>query len=223
MKDHVRNEEVVRMRTAMEQAGLYIVPRERLRELAAVAADAYRDYPLHNWFCGGRYKGDDVRVILQASMAAMFSQAVICADSEALNAFAVWAPPGFRGSRTVPFLQHGGVQLVLWHGPGIARRLISYESFAMSFKQKYTAHEDWYLYNLSTRHDMQGKGLASRLLHPMLDILDRTGRISYLETNKASNVPLYEHFGYTLAEQATVPHSDVTHYAMVRKPQSREA
>ena len=40
----------------------------------------------------------------------------------------------------------------------------------------------------------------------------------YIETNKESNVSLYEHYGFELKETALVPKSDVTHYAMVRAP-----
>ena len=39
-----------------------------------------------------------------------------------------------------------------------------------------------------------------------------------LETNKESNVPLYEHYGFELKETALVPKSNVTHYSMVRAP-----
>ena len=45
------------------------------------------------------------------------------------------------------------------------------DNFAMKLKQKYTGNVDWYLYNLSVLPEAQGKGIASRLLRPMLDFL----------------------------------------------------
>ena len=51
----VRKIEVPLARNIVKKAGLYLVPRERFGQLADVAMDAYRDYPLHNWFCGGKY------------------------------------------------------------------------------------------------------------------------------------------------------------------------
>jgi len=52
----------------------------------------------------------------------------------------------------------------------------------------------------------------------MLDFCDREQMVCYLETNKESNVSLYEHYDFTLSEKDLIPKSNVTHYAMVRKP-----
>jgi len=55
-------------------------------------------------------------------------------------------------------------------------------------------------------------------MRPMLDFCDREQMVCYLETNKESNVSLYEHYDFTLSEKDLIPKSNVTHYAMVRKP-----
>ena len=47
----VRQIEIPLARKAIEKEGLYIVKKEDLDKLAEVASDAYKDYPLHNWFC----------------------------------------------------------------------------------------------------------------------------------------------------------------------------
>ena len=88
----------------------------------------------------------------------------------------------------------------------------------MKLKKKYTDHVDWYLYNLSIKKDAQGKGIASKLMKPMLEFCDQEAMQCYLETNKESNVSLYEHYGFELKETALVPKSNVNHYSMVRKP-----
>lgn len=46
----VRKIEIPLAGTIVERAGLYVV----LDRSSKVAADAYRDYPLHNWFSGGK-------------------------------------------------------------------------------------------------------------------------------------------------------------------------
>ena len=46
----VRKIEIPLAKKAIEKAGLYIVQKKDLDRLAKVAADAYQDYPLHNWF-----------------------------------------------------------------------------------------------------------------------------------------------------------------------------
>ena len=214
----VRKIEIPLAKNAIKKAGLYLVPKERLGELADVAMDAYQDYPLHNWLTKGKYDPLASKLIMQTTLAAMKKDAVIYADSEEMNGFAVWIPMGFTGSKTIPFLMNGGIQLILHSGLGIIGKLLTYETFAMKLKKKYTGHIDWYLYNLSVRKDAQGKGLGRKLLDPMMEFCDDEKMITYLETNKESNVTLYNRFGFELRETNLVPGSPVLHYSMVRDP-----
>ena len=214
----VRKIEIPMAKKAIQDAGLYIVQEKDLDRLAEVAGDAYRDYPLHNWFTKGKYDAKASKLIMQISLKTMVEDAVIYADSEDLNGFAVWLPFGFTGSKTLPFLLNGGLSLILHSGPGIIGRLLTYETYAMNLKKKFTDHYDWYLYNLSIKKDAQGKGIASKLMRPMLGFLDDEKMVSYLETNKASNVSLYQHYGFDMMKEEIIPKTPVTHYAMVRHP-----
>ena len=218
MDSLVRKIEIPMARNKIQKAGLYLVPEQRLDELAEIAADAYQNYPLHNWLTNGVYDPIASKLIMKTTLAAMKDDAVIYADSEELNGFAVWVPLGFTGSKTLPFLRNGGVRLLLHSGLGIIRKLLVYESFAMKLKKKYTGHVDWYLYNLSVRQSAQGKGIASKLMRPMLRFCDDEKMLVYLETNKESNVPMYNHYGFELRETIMIPGSTVMHYAMVRNP-----
>ena len=215
----VRKIEVPLAKKIIEKAGLYIVKKEDLDRLADIAADAYQDYPLHNWFTNGKYDKKASKLIMQISLKTMTEDAVIYADSEEMNGFAVWLPFGFGGSETLPFLMSGGLELILHSGPGIIGRLLTYETYAMNLKKEFTDNYDWYLYNLSIKKDAQGKGIASKLLRPMLQFCDDEKMVAYLETNKASNVALYKHYNFELKKEELIPKTTVTHYAMVRQPQ----
>ena len=214
----VRKIEVPLAKNAVKKAGLYLVPKERLGELADVAMDAYQDYPLHNWFSGGAYDPKASRIIMDISLKTMTEDAVIYADSEEINGFAAWLPFGFTGSKTIPFLMNGGLRLIFHSGLGIISRLLTYETYAMNLKKEFTDNYDWYLYNLSIKKDAQGKGIASKLMRPMLQFCDDERMVAYLETNKEANVGLYRHYGFDLMKEELIPGSPVMHYAMVRKP-----
>ena len=214
----VRKIEIPLAKNAIEKAGLYIVQEKDLDRLAEVAADAYKDYPLHNWFTKGKYDPKASKLIMQISLRTMSEDAVVYADSEEINGFAVWLPFGFTGSKTLPFLVNGGMSLILHSGPGIIGRLLTYETYAMNLKKEFTDNYDWYLYNLSIRKDAQGKGIASKLMRPMLQFCDDERMVVYLETNKQSNVGLYQHYSFELMKEEQIPKSTVTHYAMVRDP-----
>ena len=214
----VRKIEIPLAKNAIEKAGLYIIQEKDLDRLAEVAADAYKDYPLHNWFTKGKYDLKASKLIMQISLRTMSEDAVVYADSEEINGFAVWLPFGFTGSKTLPFLANGGMSLILHSGPGIIGRLLTYETYAMNLKKEFTDNYDWYLYNLSIKKDAQGKGIASKLMRPMLQFCDDERMVVYLETNKESNVGLYQHYGFELMKEEQIPKSTVTHYAMVRNP-----
>ena len=214
----VRKIEVPLAKRAIKEAGLYLVEKKDLDRLAEAAADAYKDYPLHNWLTNGKYDPVASRLIMQITLRTMTEDAVIYADSEEMNGFAVWLPFGFTGSKTLPFLLNGGLKLILYAGPGIIGRLLTFESYAMNLKKAFTDNFDWYLYNLSIKKDAQGKGLASKLMRPMLQFCDDEKMQAYLETNKGTNVGMYQHFGFELMREELIPNTPVTHYAMVRAP-----
>ena len=218
----VRKIEIPMARKAIEKAGLYLVQKKDLERLAEVSADAYQDYPLHNWFTKGKYDAKAASLLMEVSLKSMTEDAVIYADSEEMNGFAAWLPFGFTGNKTLPFLANGGLRLFLHSGFGLVGRLLTYENYAMNLKKTFTDHYDWYLFNLSIRKDAQGKGLASKLMRPMLQFCDDERMVSYLETNKEANVGLYRHYGFELMKEEQIPKSTVMHYAMVRKPLSEE-
>ena len=214
----VRKIEVPLAKKAIEKAGLYLVQKKDLGRLAEVSADAYRDYPLHNWFTKGKYDAKASKLLMEISLKTMTEDAVIYADSPEINGFAAWLPFGFTGNKTLPFLVNGGMKLFLHTGPGLIGRLLTYENYAMNLKKEYTDHYDWYLFNLSIIKEAQGKGLASKLMRPMLGFCDDERMVAYLETNKESNVGLYRHYGFDLMKEEQIPKSTVMHYAMVRQP-----
>ena len=218
----VRKIEVPLAKRAIERAGLYIVQKNEIDRLAEVAADAYRDYPLHNWFTKGRYDAKASKLLMQFSLKSMAKDAVIYADSEEINGFAAWLPFGFTGNKALPFLLNGGLKLFFHAGFGMIGRLQTYENYAMNLKKSYTDNYDWYLFNLSIKKDAQGKGIASKLMRPMLKFCDDERMVAYLETNKESNVGLYKHYGFDLMREELIPKTPVMHYAMVRQPVSEE-
>ena len=92
----VRKIEIPLAKKAIEKAGLYIVEEKDLDRLAEVAADAYRDYPLHNWFTRGKYDPKASKLIMQISLKTMTEDAVIYADSEEMKSSYGISPEGER-------------------------------------------------------------------------------------------------------------------------------
>lgn len=62
---------------AVSDAGLYVAEWKDLERLAQIAMDAYRDYPLHNWFTNGRYDREASKRIMEVSLRTMIKDGVI--------------------------------------------------------------------------------------------------------------------------------------------------
>jgi GNAT superfamily N-acetyltransferase len=69
--------------------------------------------------------------------------------------------------------------------------------------------------------DLQGKGIGSLLLTAYCRRLDEAGVLSYLETDKAENVRLYERFGFVVTAEADV--IGVKNWFMTRQASSLNA
>ena len=124
----VRKIEIPLAKKIIEKAGLYIAQKKDIEKLAEVAADAYKDYPLHNWFTKGKYDEKISKLLMLVTLKSMTEDSIIYADSEELNGFAVWLPFGFTGSKVMPFIANGGLNLICRAGLGFIGRLLSYES-----------------------------------------------------------------------------------------------
>lgn len=67
----------------------------------------------------------------------------------------------------------------------------------------------------AVRPSMRGKGVASRLMQPVLDYADQNKLITSLETHNSKNVTMYEHYGFQLFETMQ-KNFDLKQFCMVR-------
>ena len=186
------------------------------------AALAFENYPMFNYILGNNSKARDIRIILSASLKAS-SMDWICLSSNGNKvSLAIFYPPGFKDTKTIPFLLCGGLRLLMKNKFKAIPRLAIYENYAMKIMSKYVDDRCWYLQSFTVHPYYQKQGVASKTLKPMLDFFDATGQRCFLETNTQSNIALYEHFGFKVVETGIIPGSDVPHFAMIREPKNRD-
>lgn len=193
-----------------------IDPKDICRTLDSVAL-AYEDYPMFNYLVGGHSRAASIKRIILSSMVASKVDYIGLSFGENDEAVAIFIKPNYKGASALSFLFKGGLKLILMHSLSIVFRLLNYENHAMKVKKKYSDDNCWYLYSLTVHPDYQHKGLASKVMQPMLNFFDATGQSCYLETNKDGNIAMYEHFGFELMEKGYIPNTDVVHYAMRRE------
>jgi ribosomal protein S18 acetylase RimI-like enzyme len=97
-------------------------------------------------------------------------------------------------------------------------RLMAFSTTIDNLHKKHVHAPHCYLFFIGVDPAYQGKGYAGRLIRPVLERLDRKKIPCYLNTQNEKNVSLYEHFGFRVVDQLTLPGSDILHTAMLRHP-----
>jgi ribosomal protein S18 acetylase RimI-like enzyme len=76
----------------------------------------------------------------------------------------------------------------------------------------------WYLATLGTDPDVQGRGIGSALMRPVLEHCDAEGLPAYLESSKERNVPFYARHGFEVVKEVPAPGNGPTLWTMWREP-----
>ena len=77
-----QKETLLLARQKVENAGLHIATYDDIEKLADIAANAYENYPLHNWFFNGKYDTHLSKKIMSISLKSMFKKGLIYSDSK---------------------------------------------------------------------------------------------------------------------------------------------
>ena len=97
------------------------------------------------------------------------------------------------------------------------QQMKSFSDYIDAVHKRLTPFQHWFLQTIGVDPAYQGKGYASKLLRPMLVRIDKESLPCYLETIDAQDVPLYEHFGFKVIDESTVPETSLTNWAMLRE------
>jgi len=76
----------------------------------------------------------------------------------------------------------------------------------------------WYLATLGTAVELQGQGVGSALMQPVLEHCDAEGLPAYLESSKERNVPFYRRHGFEVVKEVPLPGGGPKLWTMWREP-----
>ena len=173
--------------------------------VAALLARAFDDDPLAMFiFPEPRVRTNGLRRFFDIQLRSMFlgaaeSHGASLDESGQLQAAALWLPPGRPAAGLEAVLRL--LPLVRYTGRRTTRtlRLLG----AVDAKHPRTPH--YYLGVLGTDPSVQGRGLGSAAMGPVLQRCDSEGLPAYLESSKERNVPFYRRHGFEVTEQLDIP------------------
>jgi ribosomal protein S18 acetylase RimI-like enzyme len=128
-------------------------------------------------------------------------------------AAAIWAPPG---RWKIPF------RAIARHTPTFLRlygwRFVPNLAVLADMERLHPDEPHYYLEIIGTDPAVQGRGLGTALMAPMVERADREGVGMYLESSKESNVAYYTRFGFTVTRELHHRRNGPTMWLMWRDP-----
>jgi len=204
------------MRAEIE--GILRLNKSHITPAVKVLTKAFQNYPLFNYYYPDSLTKEKIaHYFLSFAVYSGMRYGEIYATSYNFEGVAVWIPSDkypmtlWRLLRLVPlpvlfgFGRHGGNKM---------RHLGGYLD---AVHHRLANFKHWYLWTVGVEPQSQGKGYASNLIRPMLTRIDKEGLPCYLETLDERNVPIYEHLGFKVVDESTVPNTSITNWAMLRE------
>lgn len=115
-------------------------------------------------------------------------------------------------------LRTGGFGLYRAAGSKILKRMLAVEGFVVNKRLECVQEPHWYLGSLAVRPSLQGNGLASRLVRPILDLCSSRNKLCVLETQHEELVKMCRHFGFAIVDSFTLPDASFSHCVMAKPP-----
>ncbi len=137
-----------------------------------------------------------------------------------LEGVAIWELPGQHAPTAGQYIRAGALRVLF--SPMLMPVIRSGGKFReiQAMRRRHAPRPHYYLSVLAVAPESQGKGLASRLVRPMLAEADERSQGAYLETMRQRNVAIYEHLGFRCVEEYRVPKTDLTVWAFYRPPKA---
>ena len=174
-------------------ANVQTVGPEKVRDLAAITADAFRQDPFNNWMFKNQDRKHDMFKALAKHVYAPRGFCQIYEENGEGLAATMWMMPG--GDTNGPFLGLLALMKAFALDDGISgmkRGLATGK--AMDAQHPKKPHV--YLFTVGVRESARGRGLGRKMIEPVLEACDRTNTVAYLENSNPANERVYNSLGF---------------------------
>jgi ribosomal protein S18 acetylase RimI-like enzyme len=208
----------------VELAGNIIrLPKEQIGPASEMLVEAFfNDSKLTHVLPDERDRREKGRHLFAFELRYGLNYGRVYATSPNLEGVAVWLPSDRSEITFWRAMRSGGMALQKGLSKDGMKRLLAFSYQVDAYHKKHLPGFHCYLFFIGVDPSLHGKGYGGRLIRPMLDWMDGRGMPCYLNTQNEKNIGLYEHFGFSVVEQVSLPGSGILHTGMIRYPVVRE-
>jgi len=199
---------------------LYVVQKQDRDRVGGVLDQAFQDDPVFNAIFEGATP--------EQRMGFYTSPIIYCmkygkafAPSAQLEGIGAWVTGKYADMSLFHMLLSGAFFSAMRLGPKLTQRMaIVFKPIDEDRKINMKGRDYIYLVIIGMAPQYQGQGLGGKLMRALLREGDQSGLPIYLETETEENVSLYQHFGFEVVNQVTLPLIDLPMWEMVREPKA---
>jgi GNAT superfamily N-acetyltransferase len=142
----------------------------------------------------------------------------IFATSENVEGVVILTKSEYKQFSWLRAIRTGGIGLYRAAGSEIASKMREAEGLIVAKRNECISEPHWYMGSLAVRPDYQGKGLASKLIQPVLELCSSQSKLCVLETQDEDLVQMYKHYGFDVVDSFTLPIANMRHWVMAKQP-----
>lgn len=195
------------------------LPLTRVKDAVALLTRAFMADPIFShYFPEARWRAEVFRVFLNNVVRAhsRFGHVYAAMMDEKIVAVAVWRPPD-AGQSTARDLRRQTLTESRVRAIDPKAAVALFEGFA-GLESWHPSVPHWYLFFTGVESEMQGSGIGSRLLAPVLENADRSRVPCYLETPFPRTHDFYRRLGFSTCLEGNPFAGAPTVWAMTRAP-----
>jgi GNAT superfamily N-acetyltransferase len=187
-----------------------------LKKAAGLISRAFYDDPLYTYIIPDETdRKKYFPYIFKAYIWYCIHYGVVYASSQNLEGVALWVPSEFAYITPERSKECGDEVFFYVLGRKYLERL-SITSYPNDVHEQLIKEPHIYLMVIAVDPKFQGMGYGKKLLFPMIEYLDENNLKCYLDTNKESNVGLYQKYGFKILKEFEIENTGITNWSMLR-------
>ncbi|MFE7466313.1 GNAT family N-acetyltransferase [Streptomyces sp. NPDC057499] len=185
-------------------------------QIADVLAHAFDDDPMMAWFFpDAASRAEGLARYFATIFTRQYGRYGVCERTDAGVSF--WVSPEGQDKAVPDAETLRELEDILGDRAGLFREAVA------AAAEHGPKEPHWYLAVVGADPTARGRGHGAALLRSGPARADAAGLPVYLESSKESNLPFYEHFGFTVLAEARLPHGGPAVWAMRRAPRTPDA